>query len=89
MNKFPMGQIVVTRGCLTLCAEKEINLFELIGRHSRGDDGDLDAEDKQLNKLALEHGSRIFSSYNTPHGKIWIITEADRSSTCCLLPDEY
>lgn len=87
--RFKLGQIVLTPNCLRFCADNEVNLFALLARHQRGDDGDLCAEDKAANLQALEHGTRIFSSYNTPKGKVWIITEADRSSTCCLLPEDY
>ena len=59
-------------------------------RHARGDWGDLDAHDRAANKGALQIGARIFSSYRMPDGeKLWIITEADRSSTTALLPGEY
>jgi hypothetical protein len=37
-----------------------------------------------------EQQARVLSSYPTAFGeKLWVITEADRSSTCILLPDEY
>ena len=60
-------------------------------RHASGDWGDLCPEDKKENKLALKQGSlRIFSAYeNKCLPKIWIITEADRSATTTLFPDEY
>jgi hypothetical protein len=48
------------------------------------------AEDKQENELSVEKGFRILSAYVLKTGvKIWIISEADRSSTCLLLPSEY
>jgi len=63
---------------------------EFITRHARGEWGDLDAHDTEANKAALRDGSRILSSYTTRHGdKGWIITEADRSSTCQLTPNKY
>jgi hypothetical protein len=50
----------------------------------------LSEEDKQCNDLALQTGERIISSYKSSEGiKFWIITEADRSSTTVLLPEEY
>jgi hypothetical protein len=62
-----------------------------LDRHVQGDWGDLDDEDRKLNDEALVDGSRIFSAYilKDGHTKIWCITEADRSSTCLLLPEEY
>jgi hypothetical protein len=59
-------------------------------RHHCGDWGDLTEEDKQANEDALVHGDRILSHYKLTDGRrIYIITEADRSSTCILLPEEY
>lgn len=62
----------------------------LLARHVSGDWGDMDAHDKRANNAAVKEGNRIFSAYNLPllH-KVWIITEADRSSTTILLPEEY
>ena len=89
MYKFTLGQVVATPGAISFAAEQKINLLGFITRHVTGDDGDLDPEDKRRNKQALHDGSRIFSSYNVGQSKVWIITEADRSSTCILLPSEY
>jgi hypothetical protein len=54
-----------------------------------GDWGDLCAEDRKANDRDLREGGRLFSAYDTPAGRLWIVTEADRSSTCILLPYEY
>src|SRR5215213_10236719 len=58
-------------------------------RHAAGDWGDLCPFDRRQNEIALREGLRIFSSYETPAGCCWIITEADRSVTTILLPEEY
>ena len=59
-------------------------------RHMAGDWGEVDAEDKAANDLALMDGSRLLSAYTTTKGqKLWIITEADRSVTTILLPSDY
>ena len=87
-NRFDLGQIFVTPGVEKLI-DKGLLLDLYIDRHWRGDWGDLDLEDKQTNEDAVLHGDRILSSYNTPAGKFWIITEADRSNTTALTPDEY
>jgi hypothetical protein len=59
-------------------------------RHAAGDWGDIDPEDRGLNEQALVEGSRIFSVYALPTTEtMWVITEADRSSTTALLPSEY
>jgi hypothetical protein len=60
-----------------------------LDRHAAGDWGDLTPFDWHQNELALEEGTRLFSAYETPRGKAWVITEWDRSSTCVLLPQDY
>jgi hypothetical protein len=81
----PCVQEIVVSGSL--------DVFSIISRHLRGDWGDLSDDDKRANDEAVKDGDlRIFSSYNHPDssdGKIWIITEADRSSTTLLFPSEY
>ncbi len=62
---------------------------DLLDRHVLGDWGDVCDEDKGLNDDAVQHGDRILSSYTVGKSKLWVITEADRSSTCILLPSEY
>ncbi|WP_070359446.1 hypothetical protein [Duganella sp. HH105] len=87
---FPLGQVLATPGALDTMSELGIAPLALIHRHVTGDWGDLGAEDQQQNFLAIRSGLRIFSSYRlTASTKIWIITEAERSSTTLLLPDEY
>lgn len=87
---FPLGQIVATPAALTTLAEAAQVPAEFLNRHVQGDWGEVCADDKALNDEAIKDGSRILSAYRTKLGaKIWIITEADRSSTCILLPDEY
>ncbi len=88
--KFPLGQVVATPGALDALDEVGIVPFILLHRHIQGDWGDLDIEDKEANNFAITHGNRVLSAYNiTDTVKIWIITEADRSSTTLLLPSEY
>jgi hypothetical protein len=63
---------------------------DFLNRHVAGDWGEIDPDDTGLNEQALKDGARIFSVYRTSRGvKVWVITEADRASTCILLPDEY
>lgn len=86
---FPFGSIVSTPGVVDLVFNKGVNLFPLLERHLSGDWGDLDEQDKKENELSVKEGFRILSAYETEGGKIWIITEADRSVTTFLLPSEY
>ena len=85
---FAIGQLVATPGALDL-AKNGINLAAYLRRHMSGDWGDLCDEDKRSNDTAVSNGTRIFSAYETEEGKLWIITEADRSVTTFLLPSEY
>ena len=85
---FPSGQIVATPGALSL-AEQGLDLLTYLQRHLNGDWGDLCAEDKAENNHSLRLGFRLLSAYETHCGKLWIITEADRSATTFLLPEEY
>jgi hypothetical protein len=59
-------------------------------RHTNMEPGSLSAEDHLANLRALREGTRVFSAYELRDGtRIWIITEADRSVTTILLPEEY
>lgn len=97
--KFTPGQIVATPAALHLLAQTQTSALSLLKRHLHGDWGDVCAEDAKANELALTQQTRIISSYAIPlppnksnqptSGKIWIITEADRSITTFLLPREY
>ncbi|MEJ7816068.1 MAG: hypothetical protein WKF53_12915 [Rubrobacter sp.] len=91
--RFPLGRIVATTSALAALDAYGASPGRLLARHQRGDWGDLDAYDRRENELSVRHGYRILSSYEiNPRGaslKVWIITEADRSSTCLLLPEEY
>lgn len=84
---FNLGRIVATPGALEALGEAKTSSLELITRHARGDWGDVDPGDTGMNEEALKTGERILSVYPLSTGeKIWIITEADRRSTCILLP---
>ena len=85
---FNPGTVVATPGALEL-AQQGLNLLAFLQRHLQGDWGDLCAEDKTENNHSLRLGFRLLSAYETPCGKLWIITEADRSATTFLLPEEY
>ena len=86
----PLGRVVAMPGALRALADARVNPAELLARHAAGDWGDVDAEDWAANDRALRTGERLLSAYQLPGGeRLWIITEADRSSTCALLPGEY
>ena len=85
----PLGRIVTTPGALKLLSDIEEDPFGYIARHAAGDWGNLCAFDRRQNQIALRDGYRVLSSYEVPAGRVWIITEADRSVTTILLPEEY
>lgn len=86
---FPLGHLVATPSSLELLDRAAVNASDLLLRHQRGDWGNVPHEDAAENDLSVVNGFRILSSYPVGDGRIWIITEADRSSTTLLLPEEY
>lgn len=87
--RFELGEVVITRGCLASCEKHGVNALTLVRRHHKRDWGDLSFADKQANTVALVHGHRLVSAYETAAGKVYIITEADRSLTTIMLASEY
>jgi hypothetical protein len=86
---FALGRTVATPGAIETMMEIDVSPVSLLSRHQRGDWGELDEDDKAENDHSLKKGLRIFSSYQFDAVKLWVITEADRSSTTILLPEEY
>ena len=87
---FPLGRVVATPGALAALEAAGELPHGYLARHVRGDWGDIPEEDARENELSLREGFRILSAYRTRLGtRLWVITEADRSSTCLLLPEEY
>lgn len=86
---FRLGQLLITPGASDAMIDDDPMAY--IARHSRGDWGVLCDSDKRANDQALKDGTRLLSAYVLRNGstRIWIITEADRSATTILLPDEY
>jgi hypothetical protein len=89
MGPLPLGRVVATPGALKLLVEAGENPAHYLARHSSGDWGDVDKHDRRENERFLRHGWRIVSSYSVGEKVIWIITEADRSVTTILLPEDY
>jgi hypothetical protein len=87
---FAMGVIVATPGALAALRSAGQSPADFLRKHAAGDWGDLDDHDQAANWSALREGGRLLSAYVTVRGdRVWVITEADRSSTCLLLPEEY
>jgi hypothetical protein len=87
---FPLGQIVATPGALAALERAQQAPTCFLARHASRDWGELEPADVAENQFSITHGFRLLSSYETNAGeKLWIITEADRSATTLLLPEEY
>lgn len=90
MTTFSLGRLVATPGALQALAASGHSPADFLARHAGGDWGEVDAEDQRLNDEALTRGERLLSAYRTAKGvRLWVITEADRSVTTLLLPEEY
>ena len=94
--KFSLGQVVATPGAIRVLADARQTPGHFLALHADGNWGELDAEDRRSNDLAIAHEGdlgrqqRVFSSYLTVNQvKLWVITEWDRSVTTILLPEEY
>lgn len=88
--RFALGQVVATPAALELLQQHSRTPLEFITRHHQGDWGDICEEDRNANETALNDGIRLFSAYKlNDDDRIWVITEADRTSTCVLTPDCY
>jgi hypothetical protein len=82
-----LGRLLATPG--VLAAVPADQLLSVVCRHAAGDWGELCDEDQQANEDALACGARLLSVYIVESVKVWVITEADRSVTTVLLPEEY
>ncbi len=89
MAPFPLGWVVATPGALELLEEAGEDPLYYLDRHRYGDWGEVNAQDRRENERSLKYGWRVLSCYPIRDRCIWIITEADRSVTTILLPEEY
>ena len=87
---FELGKLYTTPGAQAAMMEADQDPLALIQRHVTGDWSKLDEHDQAENRLSIDRDLRIMSAYTLSTGvKVWVITEADRSSTTVLLPSEY
>lgn len=86
--RFPLGRLLITPN-----AQQRLNpddVHNCIDRHAAGDWGECGAADREENDRSLQRQRRILSVYRDRRGtKFWVITEADRSATTVLLPEDY
>lgn len=87
-TRFPFGTLVITSNAARRLDERDV--ARGLERHGRCDWGEVPPEDGKLNTLSLKSGGRLLSAYDDRKGvRFWIITEADRSATTVLLPEDY
>jgi hypothetical protein len=94
---FALGKIVATPAAMDVLQVFCFSPLRLLARHVRGDWGDVDGDDAEMNRRSLILGMRLMSVYTLKRvvdgqartQKVWVITEADRSVTTVLLPDDY
>ena len=85
---FPLGRIVITANAARALHPADVQ--EAMLRHAFGDWGEVGRADWAENELALQEGERLFSVYrDRAQQRFYLITEADRSVTTCLLPEDY
>jgi hypothetical protein len=84
---FSLGQMAITANASLRLSTEEV--MTGLRRHASGDWGDLCPEDTLSNNTALYQGGRLFSAYGQGEERFWVITEADRSITTVLLPEDY
>lgn len=88
--RFSLGQTLITPSANDAIEAAGQTPQEFLARHSTGDWGELSDDDCQENEFSITHNLRILSAYRTAKDvRLWIITEADRSATTILLPEEY
>lgn len=87
-RRFSLGRTLITRNALAKLSQMDVS--QAMQRHQLADWGDLDHRDREANERALDKGGRLLSAYRSDCGeKFWIITEADRSATTVLMPEDY
>jgi len=88
LRKFSMGQLVITSNAQAMLTPEEVSLALM--RHSRGDWGDVCAEDRQANERGVLEQGMILSAYRSVKGvKLWVITDPGYEVTTVLLPEDY
>ncbi len=85
--RFPLGEVFITPGAAEQCSANDV--FTILNRHLQNDWGEISAPDWKSNDYAIRNGGRVLSGYSCNGERVWVITEADRSYTTILLPEEY
>lgn len=87
------GNTVATRRVANKIAENKTFALQVtlaMQIYKKGNWGKISDADKEMNDQNAKSGSgSLMGAYMTCEGKIWIMTEHDRSVTTILFPDEY
>ena len=89
LPRFALGRLVATPGAMEVLREHPSLTHSMLTRHAYGDWGELCDEDKEVNEQAVQQGARLLSMYTELETKFYVITSADRTETCIMLPSEY
>lgn len=90
VQRFSPGRLLATPAAVQALADANMSFNRLLARHIHGDWGELSESDREQNELSVDTGRRILSSYVLPNQQtVWLVTEADRSTTTFLLPGDY
>ncbi len=85
---FQIGQIVITLNALNRLPNAEV--IEALHRHTHGDQGDFAQRADSRKPRTMLDGCRMLSAYRASDGtRFWVITEANRSQTKVLLPEDF
>lgn len=87
---FEVGTIHTTMRAMRFLTQKGVDPVSIINRHRSGDWAGMHEEDREDNMRAVAEGdARVFSSYVVHGERLYVVTEADRSSTTIMFADEY
>ena len=89
MNLVPLGQMVVSAKVRALLDAKAFDATQILWHHERGEGGALSTADEIFSHIGdVLRGRRVCSYWETPHGRLKVVTMDDRSKTIVVFVDE-
>jgi hypothetical protein len=92
VKHFDLGRVVITAAANEWMESRPGRadaVSSCLSRHLSGDWGVVSDADAAANDEATSNGERLLSSYEVDGRGLWVITEADRSATTVLFPEDY